>query len=78
MVSPQARRDVVDHVMAAHQMGITRACGLIGISRSLYGYQSKRPDDGPLKERGCVIWRRKSAATATDACMCCCFGRASK
>lgn len=33
------------------QLGVTRACGLIGISRSLYRYESKRPDDGPLKER---------------------------
>jgi putative transposase len=45
--------------MAAHQMGVTRACGLIGISRSLYGYQSKRPDDGPLKERLCELAAQK-------------------
>ena len=37
--------------MTTRQMGITRACGLIGISRSLYRYESKRPDDGPIKER---------------------------
>ena len=59
LVSPQARRDAVGHVMAAHQMGVTRACGLIGISRSLYGYQSKRPDDGPLKERLCELAAQK-------------------
>jgi putative transposase len=59
VVSPQARRDAVGHVMAVHQMGITRACGLIGISRSLYGYQSKRPDDGPLKERLCDLAAQK-------------------
>jgi len=59
VVSPQARRDAVGHVMAAHQMGVTRACGLIGISRSLYGYQSKRPDDGPLKERLCELAAQK-------------------
>ena len=45
--------------MVAHQMGITRACGLIGISRSLYGYQFKRPDDGPLKERLCDLAAQK-------------------
>jgi putative transposase len=45
--------------MAAHQMGITKACGLIGISRSLCGYQSKRPDDGPLKERLCDLAAQK-------------------
>jgi putative transposase len=40
-------------------MSVTRACGLIGISRSLYGYQSKRPDDGPLKERLCDLVAQK-------------------
>jgi putative transposase len=37
--------------MQAHEMGITRACGLIGISRSLYAYRPKRPDDAKLKQR---------------------------
>ena len=37
--------------MTTRQMGITRACWLIGISRSLYRYESKRPNDGPLKDR---------------------------
>jgi len=32
-------------------MGVTRACGLVGISRSLYGYQGHRPDDAPLRAR---------------------------
>lgn len=58
-MSRQARRDVVGHVMAAHQMGVTRACGLIGVSRSLNGYQSKRPDYGPLKERLCDLAAQK-------------------
>ncbi len=37
--------------MAAHPLGVTRACGLIGISRSLYRYQAKRPSDMALKDR---------------------------
>lgn len=51
MVSPQAKREAVTHLMVTHQFGVTRSCGLIGISRSLYRYESKRPDDAPLKER---------------------------
>lgn len=39
------------HLMAAHEMGVTRACGLIGISRSLYRYASKRPSDDELANR---------------------------
>jgi putative transposase len=37
--------------MMAHELGITRACGLIGISRSLYRYQAKRSGDEELKAR---------------------------
>lgn len=37
--------------MTSHELGVTRACGLIGISRSLYRYTSKRPDDTALTER---------------------------
>jgi putative transposase len=55
VVSPQARREAVSHVMQTHQIGVTRACGLIGISRSLYRYQPTRPDDGKLKERLCEL-----------------------
>jgi putative transposase len=51
VVSPQAKRAAVTHLMTTRQMGVTRACGLIGISRSLYRYESKRPDDGPVKDR---------------------------
>jgi len=51
VVSPQAKREAVTHLMVTHQLGVTRSCGLIGISRSLYQYESKRPDDAPLKER---------------------------
>lgn len=51
MVGPQARRLAVAHLMTIHRMGVTRACGLIGISRSLFRYQSKRPDDGELLAR---------------------------
>lgn len=32
-------------------MGITRACGLVGISRSLFAYESKRTGDVALTER---------------------------
>jgi putative transposase len=38
-------------MMAAHGLGVTRACGLIGMSRSLYRYASRRADDEGLKER---------------------------
>ena len=37
--------------MTERRFGITRACGLVGISRSLYRYRSHRPDCAPLRER---------------------------
>jgi putative transposase len=51
MVSPQARRQAVTALMTERQFGVTRACGLIGISRSLYGYRSRRPACAGLRER---------------------------
>ncbi len=38
-------------MMTAHGLGVTRACGLIGMSRSLYRYEAKRLDDEALKTR---------------------------
>jgi putative transposase len=32
-------------------MGVTRACGLVGISRSLFRYQSSRPEQAQLRAR---------------------------
>lgn len=51
MVSPQAKREAVTVLMTERHFGVTRACGLVGISRSLYGYRSLRPDCMPLRER---------------------------
>jgi len=51
MVSPQAKRAAVAVLMTERDFGVTRACGLIGISRSLYRYRSRRPDSGPLRAR---------------------------
>ncbi|WP_394358011.1 IS3 family transposase [Methylococcus mesophilus] len=59
LVSPQAKRVAVSHLMTKHQMGVTRACGLIGISRSLYRYEAKRPVDQELKERLCELAAQK-------------------
>jgi putative transposase len=55
MVSPQAKRQAVDALKAERGFGITRACGLVGISRSLYGYRSRRPSCIALRERICEL-----------------------
>lgn len=44
MVGPQAKRAAVAMLMTERDFGVTRACGLIGISRSLYRYRSRRQD----------------------------------
>lgn len=45
--------------MNVHQLGVTRACGLIGISRSLYRYRARRPDDEALRERLTTLAQQK-------------------
>jgi putative transposase len=51
MVSPQAKRVAVGVLMIERGLGVTRACGLVDISRSLYRYRSRRPDSAPLRAR---------------------------
>ena len=50
-MSPQAKRAAVTVLMTERDFGVTRACGLVGISRSLYRYRSRRPDSVPLRAR---------------------------
>jgi putative transposase len=51
MVSPQARREAVTVLMTERDFGVTRACGLVRISRSLYRYRSRRPDCSGVRAR---------------------------
>ena len=37
--------------MTESDFGVTRACRLVGISRSLFRYRSRRSDSGPLRDR---------------------------
>jgi putative transposase len=55
MVSPQAKRQAVDALTEERGFGVTRACGLLMISRSLYGYRSRRPVCAGLRERICEL-----------------------
>jgi len=41
VVSPQTKRDAVNCAMQGHRLSVTRACGLVGISRSLYRYRPR-------------------------------------
>jgi putative transposase len=51
VVSPQARREAVGILTAERGLGVTRACGLVGISRSLFGYRSCRSPALELRSR---------------------------
>src|SRR5881227_545058 len=55
MVSPQMKRQAVEALREERGFGITRACGLVGISRSLYGYRSRRPVPAGLWESICEL-----------------------
>ena len=51
-MSPQARREAVEVLMTEREMGVTRACGLVGISRPVFRYEPKRTEaTAPLSER---------------------------
>ena len=50
-MSPQARREAVGILTAERGLGVTRACGLVGISRSLYRYRSQLPPALELRNR---------------------------
>jgi putative transposase len=51
VVSPQAKREAVGVLTAERGLGVTRACGLVGISRSLYRYCSRRSPAMTLRAR---------------------------
>ena len=51
VVSLQARREAVRTLMTERGMGIPRACGLVGVSRSLFAYERRRTGDAALTER---------------------------
>ena len=51
MVSPQCKREAMGILTAERAKGVTRACGLVGVSRSLYRYHSRRPAALELRNR---------------------------
>jgi putative transposase len=51
MVTPAARRTAVAHASETLGVGQRRACRAIGADRTTVRYRSRRPDDGPLRER---------------------------
>lgn len=51
MVGPQVKREAVSTLMGERSFGVTRACGLMGLSRSLFRYRSRRPGNEELRAR---------------------------
>ena len=51
MVTPVARREAVAHLRCAHAMSERRACRVLKVDRTSVRYETRRPDDGPLRER---------------------------
>ena len=58
MVSPQAKREAVSMLMTERDYGVTRACGLVQISRSLYRYR--------MRARSCASASGKSLSRSDD------------
>jgi putative transposase len=51
VVTPAAKREAVDRAQTAFGLSERRACGIIGVSRRVNSYASRRPDDGALRGR---------------------------
>jgi putative transposase len=51
MVTPAAKRSAVAHACETLDVSQRRACKAIGADRATVRYRSRRPDDGPLRER---------------------------
>ena len=51
MVTPAAHREAAAYRQSTYEMNRRRASRVIGCDRTSLRYQSRRPDDGPLRER---------------------------
>ena len=51
MVTPAAKREAVAHLQALLDVSERRACRVIAADRSVIRYQSRRDDDGCLREQ---------------------------
>lgn len=49
-MTPDAKRKVVAHLMAVHQVSQRRACSALDVDRSTVRYQSRRDDDADLRD----------------------------
>ena len=51
MVTPAAKREAVAHLQALLDVSERRACRVIAADRTVIRYQSRRDDDGALREK---------------------------
>ena len=51
MVTPAAKRQAVSHLQAIFSVSQRRACDALCVDRTVIRYQSRRDDDGALRER---------------------------
>jgi hypothetical protein len=69
MVKPVRKREMVRYLMGRYEVGVTRACRQLRISRSCYKYCSRRDPQESLRRR-VVELALRTCATAIGAYSC--------
>lgn len=59
MVTPDAKRKAVAHLMELHQVSQRRACSALNVDRSTVRYQSRRADDAGLRDAMKAVARER-------------------
>ena len=72
MVTPEAKRKAIEHLQESFGQSLRKLCGLIGLNRSSWYYQTQPDKNEPIRGIGCpldfVRARLVGKGTTVDTC----------